>query len=569
MSHSTASHLPGTRTAGQTRPTVATCPVCDGARLFYQFSIEGHRIVRCNDCTLLSVNPQPADAELTRLSPRVTPTPERSDVGAEHVSELHQATSDKFLDLLEQYGVPRGARLLEIGCGEGDFLLRAHARGYVAAGIEFAAETCAALRARLGKNVPIIQAGIEDLPAEEGAYDVCVLGDVIEHVRDPRRLLADAHRLLKPGGVLFFAAPSLDSLPARLLRNRWMQFRPDHLWYFDAETMETLLNREGFEGIIHQAGKQATSFDYVAGHFARFPAGWLTTVTGALRRVLPRTLCRRPVSTPSSYRVFLARRKEKTARPVLSVVLPAYNEAATFEVCFERLLAKQVPGMDIEIIVVESASTDGTREIVARYEGHPRVRIIREDRARGKGHAVRAGLEVIRGDYVLIQDADLEYDLEDYDALLEPLTGGRSAFVLGARHGGTAWKMRQFAGQPLLSTVMNVAHVFFRVLINVFFGTRMMDPFTMYKVFRRDCLFGLTFECDRFDFDHEIVLKFLRKGYKPLEVPVNYRSRTFAEGKKISFLHDPPTWLRALVRYRLAEVNPLAEIARQNREAAR
>ena len=93
---------------------------------------------------------------------------------------------------------------------------------------------------------------------------------------------------------------------------------------------------------------------------------------------------------------------------------------------------------------------------------------------------------------MLIQDADLEYDLEDYDALLEPLAAGREAFVLGSRHGGNAWwKMRQFAGQPLASLPLNCGHWFFTTLLNVLFRQQLKDPFTMYKVFRRDCLFGL------------------------------------------------------------------------------
>lgn len=547
------------------RTTLTICPVCDGNRLFYQFSIEGHRLVRCDGCALLSVNPQPADTDLLRWLPDPPPAPERSDVGAAHVAALHRATADGFLDLLERYGAPTGARLLEIGCGGGDFLARARSRGYAVAGVEFSEGACDAARNQLGGGVEILRAAPDDLPGEDASYDVCVLSDVIEHVRDPRQLLAQAHRLLKPGGILFFAVPSLDSLPARLLKNRWMQFRPDHLWYFKADTMETLLHRTGFGAVVQRAGRQATSFDYLAGHFARFPAGGFTPATGLLRRVLPRTVRGYPARTPSSYRVFLARSEQRPARPLLSVVMPAYNEAATFAVAFERLLAKRLAAMDIEIIVVESASTDGTREIVARYEDHPRVRVVWQDRARGKGHAVRAGLEQARGDYVLIQDADLEYDLEDYDALLQPLLDGRAAFVLGARHGGVAWKMRQFSGQPFLSGIMNLAHLFFRSLINVSFGTRMRDPFTMYKVFRRDCLHGLRFECNRFDFDFEIVLKFLRKGYRPLEIPVNYRSRSFAEGKKVSILRDPLTWLRALVKCRLTGVDPLSEIARQRR----
>ena len=94
------------------------------------------------------------------------------------------------------------------------------------------------------------------------------------------------------------------------------------------------------------------------------------------------------------------------------------------------------------------------------------------------------------------------------------------------------------------------------------FRQRLRDPFTMYKVFRRDCLFGLTFACDRFDFDFELLIKLLRKGYRPLEIPVNYRSRSFREGKKVSVWRDPLTWVRALVRLRLARIDPLGEVAR-------
>ena len=144
-----------------------------------------------------------------------------------------------------------------------------------------------------------------------------------------------------------------------------------------------------------------------------------------------------------------------------------------------------------------------------------------QDRPRGKGHAVREGFRHATGDIVLIQDADLEYDLDDYDALLAPILSHRALFVLGTRHAGH-WKMRQFAKQKVLSAGLNLGHAFFTGLINVLFRQNMTDPFTMFKVFRRDCLFGLEFQCNRFDFDHELVIKLVRKGYRPLEIPVNY-----------------------------------------------
>ena len=183
-------------------------------------------------------------------------------------------------------------------------------------------------------------------------------------------------------------------------------------------------------------------------------------------------------------------------------------------------------------------------------------------------HAVRAGLARATGDYVLIQDADMEYDLEDYDALLEPLISGREAFTLGARHGGAAWKMRQFTGQPLLSLLLNAGHWFFTTMVNVLFLQRLKDPFTMFKVFRRDCIYGLNFKCNRFDFDYELLIKLLRKGYKPLELPVNYRSRSFEEGKKVSMVSDPLSWIKACFKLRFEKIDPMAEVESRRTQKA-
>jgi len=219
----------------------------------------------------------------------------------------------------------------------------------------------------------------------------------------------------------------------------------------------------------------------------------------------------------------------------------------------DALLAKQLPDMRKEIIVVESNSTDGSRELVNAYQGHPDVRIVLQPAPRGKGNAVREGLAHASGDIVMIQDADLEYDLDDYDGLLAPLTAWQSMFVLGSRHQG-GWKMRKFNDAPLTAAVFNLGHWFFKSVINLALNTRMTDPFTMFKVFRRDALFGIEFVCNRFDFDIELVMKLVRKGYVPLELPVNYAARSFAEGKKVSFTRDGLTWLWTILKLRLAPI---------------
>jgi hypothetical protein len=147
--------------------------------------------------------------------------------------------------------------------------------------------------------------------------------------------------------------------------------------------------------------------------------------------------------------------------------------------------------------------------------------------------------------------------------LLEPLVAGRAAFVLGSRHGGrNVWKMRQFTGQHSLSLFVNLGHWFFTTLINVLFLQRLRDPFTMFKVFRRDCLYALEFECNRFDFDYELLIKLIRKGYRPMELPVNYRSRSFKEGKKVRMFRDPLTWLVAIAWLRFVKIDPMRVVER-------
>ena len=133
-----------------------------------------------------------------------------------------------------------------------------------------------------------------------------------------------------------------------------------------------------------------------------------------------------------------------------------------------------------------------------------------------------------------------------------PCCAYRRNFVIGSRHiaKGRGWKMRQFNDSASLAAVYNLGHVFFLTLFNFLYRQRLMDPFSMFKVFRRECLYGLSFECNRFDFDFEIVIKLLRKGYRPLELPVNYHARSPSEGKKVSMLRDPWTWIRALLKFR-------------------
>jgi SAM-dependent methyltransferase len=523
--------------------------------------------MRCEDCDLMFFNPQPSDAELAQIYTKEYFLGHESEEGRRNAGELKRATARQYLAELTRYnGAPSG-RLLEVGCGEGDFLSEAETAGYEVLGVEYSADACATANDRL-KRGRVEQGELADAKLPESHFDVCVLNDVIEHVRDPIAFLREIRRVLRPGGALFIATPCLDSWSARVMKERWMEWKPEHLTYFNKDNIQTALLKAGFQNVLVQPGWKILSFDYVKAHFEKFPVPMVTPALRMLGKMLPASTKQKGRRVVASGMMVFCR-KAAEVRPRLSVVVPAFNEAATFRPMMDALIAKEIAGMDIEIIVVESNSTDGTREFVQQYAEHPRVKIILEEKPRGKGHAVRAGLAAATGTYVLIQDADLEYDLEDYESLVEPLVNGRHAFVLGSRHGGrNLWKMRQFTGQRGLSTFLNFGHWFFTTLINVLFWKRLRDPFTMFKVFRRDCLHGLRFTCNRFDFDYELLVRLMQKGYTPVEIPVNYRSRSFKEGKKVSMWRDPINWLVALARLRCSNVDPMGEIERARAEEA-
>jgi len=532
----------------------ATCNVCSSPKVHYRFSLGEFRIEECSNCRLMRLAPQPNDETLAGIynADYFIGGDESSQT---HVRELKSATAHEYLRLLREYvGHPLSGTLLEVGCGHGDLLLQAASLGLKVTGIEYAPRAAATAAERLGSSGEVITGEISSLAGSGRRFDFVVFADVLEHVRDPRAFLRHVHELLEPNGIAVAICPSTDSLSARLMGASWMEFKLEHLWYYSKANISRLMYDESFGALRIFPARKTLSADYITEHFIRYPVRPITGFLRTLRGLLPSALRRYPVKVTASGIVVIAKRLEKRQPRMLSIIMPAYNEAATVRGAIERVLAKSIDSLATELIIVESNSTDGTRDVVNSFADRSCVRVILQDRPRGKGNAVREGLQNARGDFILIQDADDEYDIEDYDALLEPLISGEAAFVLGARHGGGSWKMREFTGKPITSMMFNFGHWFFASLINLVYWQNMKDPFTMYKVFRADCLDGLTFRCDRFDFDHELVIKMVRKGYVPVEIPVNYRSRSFAEGKKVDSLRDPLTWLATIIRLRFEKI---------------
>jgi glycosyltransferase involved in cell wall biosynthesis len=230
------------------------------------------------------------------------------------------------------------------------------------------------------------------------------------------------------------------------------------------------------------------------------------------------------------------------ARPVparlLSVIVPVYNERATVAEIVRRMRRVELP-MDLEIIMVDDGSSDGTEDILAALEDST-VQVVRHATNRGKGAAVRSGLARSRGDLVLLQDGDLEYDPQDWHVLLAPVLDGGATIVYGSRFAGGHAGVR-------LST--RVGRRCMSLATELLFDTKLSDMECGYKLFDRRVLDGIVIESDRFDFDPELTAKVLRAGGRIHEVPVSYTPRASHEGRKFSF-QDRFRTLWALGRFR-------------------
>jgi glycosyltransferase involved in cell wall biosynthesis len=223
----------------------------------------------------------------------------------------------------------------------------------------------------------------------------------------------------------------------------------------------------------------------------------------------------------------------------LSVVVPVYNERPTLAEVIRRMRAVQLP-LELEIIAVDDGSSDGSGQVLQALQDST-VRVLSHGRNQGKGAAVRTGLAAARGDLVLIQDADLEYDPEDWLRLLDPILKGKARVVYGSRFTGERKNM--FPTHWLGNRVLTLT-------TNILYQTTLSDMETCYKLFDREVLQGLRIESNRFDFEPEITAKVLRRGERIYEVPISYAGREFAEGKKITW-RDGFAAMSALIRYRL------------------
>jgi len=223
----------------------------------------------------------------------------------------------------------------------------------------------------------------------------------------------------------------------------------------------------------------------------------------------------------------------------LTVVIPVYNEKETIQTIVHRVQA--VP-IDKEIIIVDDDSTDGTKEVLKQLQAEG-VKVLYHERNMGKGAALRTGFQHVTGDLAIVQDADLEYDPQDYLKLLQPILEGNADVVYGSRFSGQ--------NQNMMS-LHRFGNQFLTFVTNVLYGTSITDMETCYKLFRAPLLKDIKIECDRFNFEPEITAKILRRKLKIVEIPISYSARKFSEGKKITW-RDGFSAVWTLFKYRFVE----------------
>jgi len=226
----------------------------------------------------------------------------------------------------------------------------------------------------------------------------------------------------------------------------------------------------------------------------------------------------------------------------LTVIIPVYNERNTIQEVLRRVRRVDLGDIDKEIIVVDDGSTDGTRNILAMEEDST-TRIVYHPENRGKGAALSTGIRLATGDLVIFQDADLEYDPEDYPRLLAPVLKGKAEVVYGSRFTGERRNMLfwHYLGNRFLSFITNLLY-----------NTTLSDMETCYKLFKREIIQGIEIKSRRFDVEPEVTAKILKRRIRIYEVPISYAGREIEEGKKITWRDGIPA-LWALIKYRFVD----------------
>lgn len=284
------------------------CPVClNSNAIRFAFARNGNSIYSCRSCGLEFQFPQPGDATLAAIYSSNYFLGSKDSRSLENQQALKRATARLYLNALAPFLAKPSPRLLEIGCGHGDFLLEAQSRGFEVEGLEYSEHAAAEANARL--NRPAVRVGSPEADClPRSTYDLIGAFDVIEHLRNPRHAVEYLYSALKPGGIIALVTPSLDSWSRHLLGRYWMEYKTEHLTYFNRKSLANLLGPIGFTNIRFLSNYKTLNLNYVSAHFDRFPVPIASPIVRLLRQTLPAGLTRRPVNLVASGVMAIARK---------------------------------------------------------------------------------------------------------------------------------------------------------------------------------------------------------------------------------------------------------------------
>ena len=287
-----------------------TCVICNSPEIAKKFPFRHYTVYACGNCRFQWLDPQPTDAELEEIYSNQYFLDEGDAEITELVNKLKRATAGLYLEQLIKGDLSSisGLSLLEIGCGMGDFLLEAQSRGFKVSGLEVTDHLVEFTNRRLG--ISSVQKGfIETSNFQKESFDVIAFFDVIEHVRDPMDFMTRVNGLLKRNGKAYIVTPSLDSWSAKLLGKNWMEYKVEHLSYFNKKAITLLLEKTGFHKISFHSNYKILNFDYINRHFVRFPVKGISPLLNLARKLTPHKLAYLPVKVIASGMAVIAEKR--------------------------------------------------------------------------------------------------------------------------------------------------------------------------------------------------------------------------------------------------------------------
>jgi 2-polyprenyl-3-methyl-5-hydroxy-6-metoxy-1,4-benzoquinol methylase len=533
------------------------CSNCGANRgkVKYQFAEAGRSIVRCDSCGVMVIEPFPIEEDLKQVY--CDEYFQNKDLLKNNVEGIYgyvdyiydrinrQREHRKICRKIDTYLIPLNSckpSLLDYGCGLGFFMDTAYDFNLSVSGVEFNEYAINYIRQRYTYKITTNKEFIKS----SDTYDVITLFDVIEHLMDPFDFLSNIGRILNENGLLVMSTMDSNSVVSRLIGGKLEDFRrvKEHLYFFSRDNMASIMAKNGFEVLevssighsfeLNQLCARIKTIFPVVGSIVSFFINFFPFVGRMSIYVNPFTkfiMYARKLNNTESLKI--------TSEKKISIIIPVYNEELFVEKVINKVLSVNV-GMQKEIIIVNDGSTDQTLEIVKKTCSTYNDIIIIDKIHMGKGAAVAEGIKASSGDYVIIQDGDLEYNPEDIPLLLSAMFKTGANVVYGTRFHGSYRRTGY-----LLTTIGNRM---LTIATNIINNINLSDMGTGYKLFNGNVIRKIKITSKGFDFEPEVTCKICRMKIAIYEVPISFKARSYYEGKKIK-IKDSFWALKALVKY--------------------